>query len=110
MPVLVQGFLAINKIGTMKTDMDVDTTFEGDNTVLMQQVGYTSSLLWFAVHAHVFVMGGVRVGLNTHAGGQTMSVTKVMSKLKVTRHMYCGHRFRSSGHLPHGVEALLNTV
>ncbi|KAK9826635.1 hypothetical protein WJX74_007195 [Apatococcus lobatus] len=33
-----QGFSAENKIGPMKTDFDVDTTFEGDNTVLMQQV------------------------------------------------------------------------
>jgi len=32
------GFLAENKIGPMKTDMDVDVTFEGDNTVMMQQV------------------------------------------------------------------------
>lgn len=32
------GFLAANKIGPMKTDMDVDVTFEGDNTVMMQQV------------------------------------------------------------------------
>lgn len=35
------GFLAANKIGPMKTDMDVDVTFEGDNTVMMQQVGQT---------------------------------------------------------------------
>lgn len=33
-----QGFLAANKIGPMKNDMDVDVTFEGDNTVMMQQV------------------------------------------------------------------------
>lgn len=33
-----QGFSAENKIGPMKTDFEVDTTFEGDNTVLMQQV------------------------------------------------------------------------
>ena len=32
-----QGFLAMNKIGPMKNDMDVDVTFEGDNTVMMQQ-------------------------------------------------------------------------
>lgn len=32
------GFLAANKIGPMKSDMDVDVTFEGDNTVMMQQV------------------------------------------------------------------------
>ncbi|MEW5319808.1 MAG: hypothetical protein WDW38_010934 [Sanguina aurantia] len=33
-----QGFLAANKIGPMISDTNVDVTFEGDNTVLMQQV------------------------------------------------------------------------
>jgi acyl-CoA oxidase len=32
------GFLSCNKIGPMANDMNVDVTFEGDNTVLMQQV------------------------------------------------------------------------
>jgi acyl-CoA oxidase len=32
------GVLAANKIGPMLNDMNVDTTFEGDNTVMMQQV------------------------------------------------------------------------
>eukprot|EP00182_Erythrolobus_australicus_P007071 CAMPEP_0185830080 /NCGR_PEP_ID=MMETSP1353-20130828/616_1 /TAXON_ID=1077150 /ORGANISM="Erythrolobus australicus, Strain CCMP3124" /LENGTH=677 /DNA_ID=CAMNT_0028527937 /DNA_START=309 /DNA_END=2342 /DNA_ORIENTATION=+ len=32
------GFLSANQIGQIMTDMNVDTTFEGDNTVLMQQV------------------------------------------------------------------------
>lgn len=32
------GFLSINKIGEMANDMNVDVTFEGDNTVMMQQV------------------------------------------------------------------------
>jgi len=32
------GFLSANQIGPIMTDMNVDTTFEGDNTVLMQQV------------------------------------------------------------------------
>ena len=32
------GFLAANRIWPMKNDMDVDVTFEGDNTVPMQQV------------------------------------------------------------------------
>ena len=32
-----QGYLTANQICTLKTDMDVDVTFEGDNTVLMQQ-------------------------------------------------------------------------
>ncbi|GAX74251.1 hypothetical protein CEUSTIGMA_g1700.t1 [Chlamydomonas eustigma] len=33
-----QGFLSANQIGPLATDMNVDVTFEGDNTVLMQQV------------------------------------------------------------------------
>jgi acyl-CoA oxidase len=33
-----QGYLAINRFGQLKADLDVFTTFEGDNTVLMQQV------------------------------------------------------------------------
>ncbi|KAA8493504.1 Acyl-coenzyme A oxidase 3, peroxisomal [Porphyridium purpureum] len=32
------GFLSENQIGPIMTDMNVDVTFEGDNTVLMQQV------------------------------------------------------------------------
>ena len=33
-----QGFLAANRIGPLKNDMDVDVTFEGANNVMMQQV------------------------------------------------------------------------
>lgn len=33
-----QGYLAVNRFGQLKADLDVFTTFEGDNTVLMQQV------------------------------------------------------------------------
>jgi len=36
-----QGFLAINRIGPIKTDADIDVTYEGDNTVLLQQVSRT---------------------------------------------------------------------
>lgn len=32
------GFMASNRIGPMLNDMNVDVTFEGDNTVMMQQV------------------------------------------------------------------------
>jgi acyl-CoA oxidase len=34
-----QGFLSENKIAEICNDMNVDVTFEGDNTVMMQQVG-----------------------------------------------------------------------
>lgn len=59
------GFLAANKIGPMRTDMDVDTTFEGDNTVLMQQLARgmveaaRSGQGMTAVASHVDLAGGV---------------------------------------------------
>jgi len=34
----MQGFLSRNQIGPLIADTNVDTTFEGDNTVMMQQV------------------------------------------------------------------------
>src|SRR5690606_20525924 len=33
-----QGYMAVNRFGALKADTDVFTTFEGDNTVLMQLV------------------------------------------------------------------------
>jgi acyl-CoA oxidase len=40
------GYAAINRLGQMRSDHDIFQTFEGDNTVLLQQVG-------------VFLRGGV---------------------------------------------------
>lgn len=34
--VLLQGFHAANRIGILKNDSDIDVTWEGDNTVLLQ--------------------------------------------------------------------------
>ncbi|MFT3694505.1 MAG: acyl-CoA dehydrogenase family protein [Kofleriaceae bacterium] len=34
-----QGYLAVNRIPELRTDVDIFTTFEGDNTVLAQLVG-----------------------------------------------------------------------
>ena len=39
------GFLSANKIGPMLADMNVDATFEGDNTVMMQQASPSSNML-----------------------------------------------------------------
>jgi acyl-CoA oxidase len=33
-----EGYLTVNRIGALKADTDIHTTFEGDNTVLMQLV------------------------------------------------------------------------
>jgi acyl-CoA oxidase len=33
-----QGYLAVNRLGPLRADLDVFSTFEGDNTVLLQQV------------------------------------------------------------------------
>jgi hypothetical protein len=37
-----QGLKADNRIGIFKAEFDVQSTFEGDNNVLMQQVIFTS--------------------------------------------------------------------
>ena len=37
-PLAGMGFLSVNRIGPLLNDMNIDVTFEGDNTVLMQQV------------------------------------------------------------------------
>lgn len=33
------GYAAVNRLGAMRSDHDIFQTFEGDNTVLLQQVG-----------------------------------------------------------------------
>lgn len=33
------GYAAINRLGQLRSDHDIFQTFEGDNTVLLQQVG-----------------------------------------------------------------------
>lgn len=37
------GYAAINRLGQMRSDHDIFQTFEGDNTVLLQQVGAVCS-------------------------------------------------------------------
>lgn len=33
------GYAAVNRLGALRSDHDIFQTFEGDNTVLLQQVG-----------------------------------------------------------------------
>lgn len=51
-----QGYLAVNRFGAMRNDLDIFVTFEGDNTVLMQQV--SKSLL--TEYRHQFSEMGFR--------------------------------------------------
>lgn len=41
------GYAAINRLGQMRSDHDIFQTFEGDNTVLLQQVGLRSLFAGF---------------------------------------------------------------
>lgn len=34
------GYAAVNRLGALRSDHDIFQTFEGDNTVLLQQVGW----------------------------------------------------------------------
>jgi acyl-CoA oxidase len=36
------GYAAVNRFGTLRNDHDIFQTFEGDNTVLLQQVAHIS--------------------------------------------------------------------
>lgn len=38
------GYAAVNRLGALRSDHDIFQTFEGDNTVLMQQVGAPTTL------------------------------------------------------------------
>jgi hypothetical protein len=42
------GYAAVNRLGALRSDHDIFQTFEGDNTVLLQQVGGGRgwSVLW----------------------------------------------------------------
>lgn len=42
-----QGLKTENRVGHMKSEYDVQSTFEGDNNVLMQQVGQVYYLFIF---------------------------------------------------------------
>lgn len=56
-----QGYLAVNRFGSLRDDVDIFVTFEGDNTVLLQQVA--KSLL--TEYRHQFSEMGF-VGLLAH--------------------------------------------
>jgi hypothetical protein len=38
MHALLAGYAAVNRLGALRSDHDIFLTFEGDNTVLLQQV------------------------------------------------------------------------
>lgn len=48
-----QGYLTSNRLDALRTDTDVFTTFEGDNTVLCQQVAKERLRLYMAEHSAI---------------------------------------------------------
>ena len=48
-----QGYLTSNRLDALRTDTDVFTTFEGDNTVLCQQVAKERLRLFMAQHSAI---------------------------------------------------------
>lgn len=58
------GFLAANRIGPMLNDMNVDVTFEGDNTVMMQQVAKPLIDSAIKCNASVGRVDGPRINFN----------------------------------------------
>ncbi|HET9226672.1 MAG TPA: acyl-CoA dehydrogenase family protein, partial [Thermoanaerobaculia bacterium] len=64
-----QGYLAVNRLPGLKADTDVYTTFEGDNTVLMQLVA-KGCLTQYRGQFHEMSL----FGLLRHLGARTASV------------------------------------
>jgi hypothetical protein len=40
------GYAAVNRLGALRSDHDIFQTFEGDNTVLLQQVWVMEDSFW----------------------------------------------------------------
>ena len=75
-----QGYLSVNRIPELRTDVDIFTTFEGDNTVLAQLVG--KSLL--GMYRKQLATGGSRAVLRA-VGRRVASVLGVHRATEATQ-------------------------
>ena len=88
-----QGYLAVNRLAALKADTDIFTTFEGDNTVLMQLVA-KGCLSEFKQQFHDMNL----VGLVRHVAQQAATVVTQLNPI-VTRITDADHLRDSQFHL-----------
>ena len=62
------GYMAVNRLPMLKADTDVFTTFEGDNTVLLQLVAKGLLTDYRDTFGHLDTLGMVRFGARQFAG------------------------------------------
>ncbi|MGH7574227.1 MAG: acyl-CoA dehydrogenase [Longimicrobiales bacterium] len=81
-----QGYLAINRIPTLKADADVFTTFEGDNTVLLQLVA-RSMLTEYRESFGELQLWGVVKHLASRAATAISGLNPIVTRRTDTEHL-----------------------
>ena len=81
-----QGYLAINRFAALKADTDVFTTFEGDNTVLMQLVA-KGLLTEFKQEFNNLNLFGIAKYLAAQAGTALAELNPIITRLTTEEHL-----------------------
>lgn len=81
-----QGYLAVNRLGALRADTDVFTTFEGDNTVLLQLVA-KGLLTNFRQHFQELKFFGVMKFLASQAGSALSAHNPVVTRRTDEAHL-----------------------
>ncbi len=102
-----QGYLAINRFAALKADTDVFTTFEGDNTVLMQLVA-KGLLTEFKQEFNRLNVFGIAKYLATQASTALTELNPIITRLITEEHL-CDTEFHLNA-FRYREEHLLKTV
>ena len=81
-----QGFLAVNRIAQLRADTDVTTTFEGDNTVLLQLVA-KGLLTDYRQQFHAAGARGILRYLGRRASARLARVNPVLARRTDEEHL-----------------------
>ncbi len=81
-----QGFLAINRFSALKADSDIFTTFEGDNTVLLQLVG-KGLLTGYKKQFHEMNLFGLMRFVSRRAKTSIAELNPVVTRQSDERHL-----------------------
>lgn len=82
-----QGYLAINRLAALKADTDVFTTFEGDNTVLMQLVA-KGLLTEFQQEFNQLDVFGIASYLARQASTAIAELNPIITRLITEEHLH----------------------
>jgi len=81
-----QGYLAVNRLAALKADTDIFTTFEGDNTVLMQLVA-KGCLSEFKQQFHDMHLGDMILYVAQKAATVVAQLNPIVTRIKNPEHL-----------------------